>query len=200
MRLVQRDPDLSAHLAADEAVDHDHPRVREAADRLAARHPGPLAYAEAAFTFVRDTVGHSMDTGDPRVTWRASDAIAQRTGICHAKTHALAALLRARALPAALCYQTLPTVHGLVAVRLPGGTQWIRQDPRGGAAGSAARFSADRERPAFTVRPEAGEADHPLLYAAPHPAVLRAPRSARDRAHLETLLPRGLHADDPAVR
>ncbi|MEU6485548.1 transglutaminase domain-containing protein [Streptomyces sp. NPDC046887] len=200
MRLVQRDPDLSAYLAADEAIDHHHPRVREVADRLTARHPGPVAYAEAAFTFVRDAIEHSMDTGDPRVTWRASDAIGQRTGICYAKAHALAALLRARALPAALCYQTFPVVHGLVAVRLPGRTEWIRQDPRGGAPGSAARFSADRERLAFTVRPEAGEADHPLLYAAPHPAVLRALRSARDVAQLETLLPQGLDEHDPAVR
>ena len=35
MELIQQTPDLSAYLAADEAIDHDHPRVRETAARLA---------------------------------------------------------------------------------------------------------------------------------------------------------------------
>ena len=36
MQLIQNTPDLSAYLAADEAVDHDHPLVRETAARIAA--------------------------------------------------------------------------------------------------------------------------------------------------------------------
>lgn len=35
MELIQKTPDLSAYLAADEAIDHDHPRVREVAGGLA---------------------------------------------------------------------------------------------------------------------------------------------------------------------
>ncbi|WP_256106485.1 transglutaminase domain-containing protein [Streptomyces sp. ODS05-4] len=192
MRLIQQDPDLSAYLAADEVIDHDHAQVRRVVNRLAIRHPDVYEYAEAAFNFVRDEIPHSMDTGDPRVTWRASDAIARRTGICYAKAHALAALLRARSIPTALCYQGFPVIHGLVAVRLPGREDWIRQDPRGGEAGRAARFDGEREHLAFTTRPEAGERDYLELYAAPHPAVLHALRTARDRAHLETLLPQSL--------
>ncbi|MFF8831455.1 transglutaminase domain-containing protein [Streptomyces sp. NPDC015131] len=182
--------DASAYLAADEAVDHEHPHVRAVADRLAAEHgDDAYTYAEAAFAYVRDRIPHSRDTGDRRVTWRASDALALGTGICHAKAHALAALLRARSIPAALCYQKFEVVHGLIAVRLPGGGGWVRQDPRGGAAGAAARFRTDREQVAFTVRPEFDEADYPALYAAPHPLVLDALKAARDRSHLEALLP-----------
>ena len=48
-----------------------------------------------------------QDAGDLRVTWRASDVLEQRTGICYAKAHALAALLRAEDIPTALCYQRL---------------------------------------------------------------------------------------------
>jgi transglutaminase-like putative cysteine protease len=197
MELIQRTPDLSAYLAADEAVDHHHPRVRETAARLAAEAADSYAYARAAFEFVRDTVPHSADAGDPRVTWRASDVLALRTGICHAKAHALAALLRAEDIPTALCYQRLAydgagghCVHGLVAVRFHGA--WHRQDCRGNTAGIDAQFSLDGERLAWVPQEGAGEADYPGLYAAPHPAVLRVLKESRDRPQLWDALPDAL--------
>ncbi|MGW9400324.1 transglutaminase domain-containing protein [Streptomyces sp. NPDC055642] len=187
MQLIQETPDLSAYLAADEAIDHHHPVVRETAARLAVGVADSYEYARAAFEFVRDTVAHSQDSGDLRVTWRASDVLEQCTGICYAKAHALAALLRAEDIPTALCYQDLGVVHGLVAVRFYGA--WHRQDPRGNKPGVDARFSLDGERLAFTPDPGAGEKDHPVLYAAPHPAVLAALRAAPDSPHLWRTLP-----------
>ncbi|MEV3988378.1 transglutaminase family protein [Streptomyces sp. NPDC049837] len=192
MELIQQVPELSAYLAADDVIDHEHPRVREAADRLAASHPDAYSYAKAAFELVRDTIPHSMDADDPRVTWRASDVLEQRTGICYAKSHALVALLRARSIPAALCYQKFEVVHGLVAVQLPGGGGWVRQDPRGNKPGVDAQFRMDREQVAFPVRAESNEVDYPVLYAKPHPAVLSALRAARDRPHLDMTLPTNL--------
>ncbi|WP_411070412.1 transglutaminase-like domain-containing protein [Streptomyces sp. cmx-4-25] len=199
MELIQQDPDINAYLAAGEAVDHEHPRVREVADRLSAEHPDAYSYAEAAFVYIRDAVPHSMDTGDPRVTWRASDVLELRTGICYAKSIAYAALLRARGIPAALCYQRLtdddgshPVVHGLTAVLLPGERDWARQDPRGNVPGVDARFSLGEERLAWPVRPELGEVDHPLLHAEPHPAVLAALRAAPDLTRLKRTLPADL--------
>ncbi|WP_175407448.1 transglutaminase family protein [Streptomyces sp. TRM64462] len=189
MELIQESPELSAYLVADEVIDHKHPRVRETVDRLAAEHADAYSYAEAAFMFVRDTIPHSADTGDPRVTWRASDVLEQRTGICFAKAHALTALLRARSIPTALCYQRFEVVHGLVAVRLPGREKWARQDPRGNRPGVDARFSLDEERLAFPVRPESNVVDCPVLYAAPHPVVLKALRAATDLTHLWQTLP-----------
>lgn len=196
MELIQQDPDIHAYLAASEAVDHDHPLVRDVAERLSRDHPDAYSYAEAAFELVRDTIPHSADSGDLRVTWRASDVLEQRTGICYAKSIAYAALLRARGIPAALCYQRLvdddgsaPAVHGLVAVLLPGTTGWARQDARGNKPGVDARFSVEKERLAWTVRPELGEVDYPELLAAPHPAVLAALKAARDRPHLWRTLP-----------
>ncbi|MFC8790839.1 transglutaminase-like domain-containing protein [Streptomyces cinereoruber] len=204
MELIQQDPGISAYLAASEAVDHEHPVVREVADRLSAAHPGAHAYAEAAFAYVRDAIPHSMDSGDLRVTWRASDVLEQRTGICYAKTVAYAALLRARGIPAALCYQRLtdddgshPVVHGLTAVLLPGERAWARQDPRGNAPGVDTRFSLGPESLVRTVRPELGEVDYPQLHAEPHPAVLAALRAARDRPHLDRTLPAGLEPIGP---
>jgi transglutaminase-like putative cysteine protease len=194
MELIQQTPDLSAYLAADEAIDHHHPRVREAAAQLAKEAADSYDYARAAFEYVRDAIPHSQDVGDPRVTWRASDVLEQGTGICYAKSHALAALLRVEDIPTALCYQRLAydgggghAVHGLVAVRFNG--DWHRQDPRGNKPGVNARFSLDGERLAFVPDPEAGESDYPALYAAPHPAVLDALRAAPDRPRLWETLP-----------
>ncbi|MGR4879768.1 transglutaminase family protein [Streptomyces sp. LARHCF249] len=215
MELIQEHPDLAAYLAADQAIDHEHPLVRETADAFWTATAGnAYAYAEAVFAFVRDAIPHSADSGDTRVSWRASDVLATRNGICYAKSHALVALLRARGIPAALCYQLLaddhscsdscssgagacpggsnPVVHGLVALRLPGGGRWARVDPRGNKPGVDARFSLDVEQLAFPVRPDLGEVDYPGLYAAPHPATLKALQDSADRPQLWENLPTAL--------
>ncbi|MFH9675023.1 transglutaminase family protein [Streptomyces sp. NPDC017405] len=196
MELIQSTADLSAYLTADEAVDHHHPVVRQTAARLAAGAADSYDYARAAYEFVRDTLTHSADSGDLRVTWRASDVLTLGTGVCHAKSHALAALLRAEDIPTALCYQRLTDgegghlLHGLIAVRFHGA--WHRQDPRGNRPGVDAQFSLDGERLAWIPDPAAGERDYPALYAAPHPAVLTALRTAADRRHLWKTLPDSL--------
>ncbi|PJE99751.1 transglutaminase [Streptomyces carminius] len=189
MELTQQALELSAYLAADEAVDHRHPLVARTAARLrSSAGAEPESYARAAYEFVRDAVPHSYDSGDPRVAWRASDVLATRNGICYAKSHALAALLRHAGIPAALCYQKLEVVHGLVAVKLPG-RPWARQDPRGNRPGVDARFSLDGERLAYTPDPAAGQYDIPVLYAAPPAPVLDALRRSADRTELDRLLP-----------
>ncbi|MFD8723268.1 transglutaminase superfamily protein [Streptomyces sp. Ag109_O5-1] len=197
MEPIQNTADLSAYLAADEAIDHHHPVVRETAARLAAEAADSYAYAQAAYEFVRDVIPHSQDSGDLRVTWRASDVLERRTGICYAKAHALAALLRAEDIPTALCYQRLThddgdghAVHGLVAVRFNGA--WHRQDPRGNRPGVDARFSLDGERLAFVPDPESSEMDYPVLYAEPHPVVLGVLKAAPDRPYLWKTLPTAL--------
>ncbi|MFF8443837.1 transglutaminase family protein [Streptomyces californicus] len=199
MELTQQSPDIEAYLAADAAIDHGHPHVEEVAARLALTADSAYAYAHAAFDFVRDAIAHSADTGDERVTWRASDVLAARTGVCHAKSIALAALLRARGIPAGLCYQRLadddganPMLHGLVALRLPGAGRWARVDPRGNKPGVDAHFSVEEERLAWIVRTEFNEVDYPVVYAAPPEVLLHALKNARDRSELWRNLPAGL--------
>ncbi|WP_435239082.1 transglutaminase-like domain-containing protein [Streptomyces sp. YPW6] len=196
MQLIQQSPDIAPYLAADAAIDHEHPRVREVVADLAREAGDAYTYARAAFLYVRDAVPHSADSGDPRVTWRASDVLATRNGTCYAKSIALTALLRAHALPAGLCYQRLtdddgtnPVVHGLVALRLPGRGRWARVDPRGNKPGIDARFSLEEERLAWTARAHLGEVDYPTVYAAPPPEILRTLRGARDRTELRRTLP-----------
>lgn len=199
MELIQEHTDLAAYLAADEAVDHGHPLVQETADALWAATGDAYSYAKVAFEFVRDTIPHSADSGDDRVSWRASDVLGTRNGICYAKAHALTALLRARDIPTGLCYQLLGdadgsnlAIHGLVALRLPGSDDWSRVDPRGNKPGVDAQFTLDREQLAFPVRQELGEIDYPELYAAPHPATLKALQESADRPQLWRNLPTAL--------
>jgi transglutaminase-like putative cysteine protease len=161
---------LSDYLAADAVVDHDHPSIRAAADRLNAVGAGPVERARAAFHFVRDEVEHVIDAGDPRVTWRASDVLRERVGICHAKAHLLAALLRAQGIPAGFCYQELSALHGLNAVYLHG--KWSRLDARGNRTGAGGEFSLGEEKLAWPVDTARGERDHPEIHPAPAPVVV----------------------------
>ena len=99
------------------------------------------------------------------------------TGYCYAKSHLLAALLRANGIPTGLCYQRLTItdqppfcLHGLNAVYLKD-HGWYRVDPRGNKEGINAEFTPPVERLAFPIVTE-GEADLPEIWANPLPNVL----------------------------
>ncbi|MCR6481510.1 transglutaminase family protein [Amycolatopsis sp. OK19-0408] len=179
---------LSAYLASDAVVDHEHPLIRAHTD---ARRGTAEERARAAFLFVRDEVEHVIDAGDPRVTWRASDVLRERVGICHAKAHLLAALLRAQGIPAGFCYQELSALHGLNAVYLHG--NWARLDARGNRTGAGGEFSLDEEKLAWPVDVARGERDLPEIHPAPAPAVVDFLMSSRPGpGWYETGLPKTL--------
>ncbi|GAA2165495.1 transglutaminase-like domain-containing protein [Actinomadura napierensis] len=157
------------YLAASEAIDIEHPLVQRIAADL--RIGDDIAYARAAFDHVRDKVTHSMDAGDDRVTWRASDVLEQRTGLCYAKSNAYVALLRAGGVQAGLCYQLVDGfVHGLAAALVD--DRWVLLDPRGDNDEVRVEFSASEDRLAYPAVPVL-----PTVHAAPHPAVLKALKS-----------------------
>jgi transglutaminase-like putative cysteine protease len=170
-------------LGADAVLESGHPAVRKLACELRDRTAGDAEFAQMAFEWVRDEVGHSYDVGDPRVTLTASEVLEHRVGLCYAKSHLLAAVLRAGGIPAALCYQRLAhgddhVLHGLIAVYLAGG--WHRQDPRGNKDGVDAQFSLGSEMLAFSVDPSVGEIDYPQLFVEPAPVVVDVLRSTDD--------------------
>lgn len=198
LRLVTAAP--SAYLGRDDVVDGHHPAVERCARELATGTASAEHYAELAFLFVRDRIGHSWDVQDRRVTVTASDVLREGVGLCYGKSHLLAALLRARGIPAGLCYQRLEddpgsfSLHGLVAVHLSG--RWSRLDPRGNKPGVDAQFSLEEERLAWPVRPENGEVDYADVLVSPDPGVVAALRGADDMLQLcRTGLP-----DRPAVQ
>ena len=166
------------YLGADEIVQSDHPAIVAVAQDLRSAHDSDADVARTAFEWVRDTIGHSWDRQDPRVTLTASEVLEAGVGLCYAKSHLLAALLRSQGIPTGLCYQRLGDasegffVHGLVAVYLDGA--WYRQDPRGNKSGVNAQFSLKGERLAFQVVEAREERDYPQLYVAPAPEVVSA--------------------------
>src|SRR3954465_10932049 len=88
------------------------PEIVAAAGEIAGNAVDDAEVARRCFLWVRDSVRHSSDHPISVVTCAASDALKHRTGFCYAKSHLLAALLRARGIPAALCYQRLSLGDG----------------------------------------------------------------------------------------
>lgn len=170
-------------LGEDEFIECSDPQVSALAGELRSAAADDVAYARAAFEWVRDRVGHSWDVGDPRVTLTAGEVLRHRVGLCYAKSHLLTALLRVEGIPAGLCYQRLVdgdghVLHGLVAVYLDGA--WHRQDARGNKDGVDTQFCLGTERLAWPVDESLGEIDYPQLYASPVQSVVAALRGATD--------------------
>ncbi|RBY96060.1 transglutaminase [Blastococcus sp. TF02-8] len=188
--------DPAEYLGADDVVQSSHPDVVALATRLREEHSDDAEFARAAFEWVRDAVAHSVDAQDPRVTLTSSEVLREGVGLCYAKSHLLAAVLRAGGVPTGLCYQRLRdgdghVLHGLVAVHLDG--RWHRQDARGNKPGVAAQFSLHGERLAFAVDPAAGEIDYPDLFTSAAAPVVEVLRGATDVLALCTGgLPTGL--------
>lgn len=169
---------MNEYLKPGKYVDSDHPDVVKKALALSAGVDDPQEIARACFEFVRDEIRHSWDYKLNPVTCKASDVLKHGTGYCYAKSHLLAALLRANQIPAGLCYQRLTIandappfcLHGLNAVFLePFG--WYRIDARGNKPGVSAQFSPPVEKLAFPLLTE-GEADLPEIHAEPLQAVV----------------------------
>jgi hypothetical protein len=167
-------------LGASDLIDHAHPAITARARALAQGLANDAEIARACFLFVRDSIRHSVDYQLNPVTCRASDVLAHGTGYCFAKSHLLAALLRANAIPAGLCYQRLSiddvgppyTLHGFNAVHLQE-HGWYRIDARGCKAGIISDFMPPTEALAYTPK-LAGEADLPEIWPDPLPVVVRA--------------------------
>lgn len=182
-------------LAASRIIDWQQPAVLAQAHALAAGRDGDAAIAAACFHFVRDEIRHSWDDRLNPVTCAASAVLEHRTGYCYAKSHLLAALLRANGIPAGLCYQRLSIaesrppycLHGLNAVYLAE-YGWYRIDARGNKPGVDAQFTPPVERLAFAVD-QPGEADLPDIHGEPLALVLQELENAVDYREVAAKLP-----------
>jgi transglutaminase-like putative cysteine protease len=168
------------YLVSSDVVDWHHPEIRALASSLAAGEQEPANVARRCFEWVRDEIQHCMDFRRTEVTCEASDVLRHGTGFCYAKSHLLAALLRANDIPAGFCYQRLSfdgvgppfCLHGLNAVWLAK-YGWYRIDSRGNKPGVAAEFTPPVERLAFSIQ-IAGETDIEGVLAEPLSQVIAA--------------------------
>ena len=98
---------MDEYLRPTEVMDYDHPAVRDLARTLAHGVSDRTAIAKRSFEWVRDEISHSGDFRVNQPTCAASEVLRHGAGWCFAKSHLLAALLRANGIPAGLCYQRL---------------------------------------------------------------------------------------------
>lgn len=167
-------------LASSTYINWHHPNIVQKAAELADECISEEQVVQNCFEFVRDQIKHSWDFKLNPVTCSASDVLQYGTGYCYAKSHLLAALLRANHIPAGLCYQRLSAgtegppycLHGLNAVYLKH-FGWYRIDGRGNKPGVEALFTPPTEALAFPIISEE-ERDFPEIWAEPLDVVVTA--------------------------
>jgi transglutaminase-like putative cysteine protease len=171
------------YLVATEIINWQHSNVLQLANKLSTATKDAEEVALKCFEWVRDNIYHSVDYQMNPVTCKASEVLQYKTGYCYAKSHLLAALLRANSIPVGFCYQRLSinddgapySLHGFNAVYLPQ-YGWYRLDARGNKAKVNAQFTPPKEQLAFKINfPE--EVDCQQIFSEPLTVIIEALRA-----------------------
>ncbi|HFU77492.1 MAG TPA: transglutaminase family protein [Epsilonproteobacteria bacterium] len=156
-------------------IDYSNQAIQKLAMSLSTDCKTDVEIAKKCFEYVRDNINHSGDHKDNISTCKASDVLKYKTGWCYAKSHLLAALLRANNIPCGFSYQRLTinddgsgnkfSLHGLNSVHLKD-FGWYRIDSRGNKYGVNAKFEPPHEKLAFPIRFQ-GEKNLTEIYPKP---------------------------------
>ena len=188
--------DIAPYLAYSDVVDGHSADMAEQARRLADGGGGAFGIVRRSFQWVSNHIAHSMDCGAKTVPCSAGEVLAAGHGLCYAKCHLLAALLRANGIAAGFDYQRLGdpdggyALHGLTTVYLPA-TGWIRLDSRGRANGPV-NLDSPADRLLFPASGP-GELNYRLNLAAPLPEVVHLLRRTQTLAAAVERLPGSVH-------
>jgi transglutaminase-like putative cysteine protease len=169
---------MKKYLESSKYINWRNLEIKELAKLLSLGLLDEESISKNCFEWVRDNIRHSSDYKLNPVTCKASDVLIHKTGYCYAKSHLLAALLRANNIPAGLCYQRLSVeddgapycLHGLNAVFLKN-HGWYRIDARGNKEGVNSQFSPPQEQLAFPINSKF-EADLPEIWSEPLPIIV----------------------------
>ena len=194
------DPDMSQYLKPTVEIDFENPLVQLEISKLSNPELRENELVKKVFEYVRDVYPHPLDMAGPlprRISCKASDVIHNGHGLCYAKSHLMAAILRGMGIPTGFCYQKLifsetdpkPVLHAINAVYLSEAGKWIRLDARGNKPGVDAQFSLNSDKLAFSVRPELGEEDGITIYPEPSKNVIAAMRMSESLEYLVKNLP-----------
>lgn len=186
---------MEEYLKSTEIIDWQHPEILSKANELSAGSENATDAARSCFEWVRDKIKHIGDHNIQTVACSASEVLRSGSGICYAKSHLLAALLRANSIPAGFCYQRLSRdddglsfcLHGLNAVYLEG-HGWYKIDPRGNKEGVNAQFTPPQEQLAFTVQIK-GEADLAEIWPEPPGMIVKCLRRYKTKDQLWDNMP-----------
>jgi transglutaminase-like putative cysteine protease len=170
---------VDQYLRCSEIVDFDDALVSRLADSVAGGDD--VAMLRKAFELVRDRFTHSFDAGaEAGIACSASDVVRLGHGLCYAKSHLLAALLRCNGIPAGFCYQRMKSeqggfvLNGFNGVRI--GNRWVRIDARGNNGRCHVEFAIEGDMLAYPVIEAAGECEYPVVFPKPDAGLLRALR------------------------
>lgn len=189
---------MDEYLKKDDVVNYENVNIIQLVDSLWSNADSDVEYIKKAYEFVRDNISHSADINEDMLTCSASEVLAEGHGICFAKSHLLAALLRCKSIPTGFCYQklilddeTAPILiyHGLNGVYIKEYKMWIRLDARGNKEGVDAQFSLESEQLAFPIRAEKGEEDGFVIYPDPDIKILQKFKNNKTRTGLWDDLP-----------
>ena len=164
---------MDSYLEYSEYIDWEDASIMVKAKELARGADCLNDIAKKCFEFVRDEIQHSWDFQLNPVTCKASEVLHHGTGYCFAKSHLLAALLRANKIPAGLRYQRLSLdeqgakfcLHGLNSIYLER-FGWYTVDARGDKRGVNTAFCPPKERLAFSCTLD-GEMNVSEIYSKP---------------------------------
>ena len=189
---------MDEYLKKDDVVNYENVNIIQLVDSLWSNADSDVEYIKKAYEFVRDNISHSADINEDMLTCSASEVLAEGHGICFAKSHLLAALLRCKSIPTGFCYQklilddeTAPILlyHGLNGVYIKEYKMWIRLDARGNKEGVNAQFSLESEQLAFPIKAEKGEEDGFVIYPDPDIKILQKFKNNKTRTELWDDLP-----------
>jgi hypothetical protein len=170
--------------------------VKITADRLSAGATDDVEIVRDFFNFVSNDISHTFDIGANEVTCKASEVLKYGHGICYAKSHLLAALLRSSGIPAGFCYQRLEStdsiygfvLHGLNAVFFKDTGTWVRIDARG-KVGAQVIFDLGQDMLAFKVDKSIGESEDLRVYPKPAQSAINALMQSTSAEELARKLP-----------
>jgi transglutaminase-like putative cysteine protease len=193
-KLMRTESDnLQDYLKKSDVIDYDHKLIIDKCLELKEDTEDDISLIKKVYEFIRDEIRHSGDIGAEEVTCKASEVLELGHGICCAKSHLLAAMLRFFGIPAGFCYQKLcsgqegvnrKVLHGLNAVYLTELNRWARLDARGNKPGVDAQFSIDEEKIAWLVNKDLGEEDHQIIFTEPNPTVVEVLKNSNNRKEL----------------
>lgn len=181
IKLIIDSNNIDDYLEETPIINYSHPNIIKISKYYKSLFTNDVDMVKGIFKFVRDEISHSADINGEILTCIASDVLEHKQGICYAKSHLLAALLRSVGIPTGFCYQKLILddetapyliIHGLNGVFIPSLERWIRLDARGNKIGVNSQFSLDKEQLAFPIRPELGEKDIMTVFHAPDKNVI----------------------------
>jgi transglutaminase-like putative cysteine protease len=183
---------LQNYLKKNEVIDFDNKLIVDKCLELQKGTDDEITLIKKIYEFVRDEIHHSGDIGEMSVTCKASEVLKAGHGICCAKAHLFAAMLRYFGVPAGFCYQKLSSsrdvsvkfLHGLNAVYSKDLNKWIRLDARGNKPGRDAQFSIYEEKISKKVNKELGEEDSPVIFTEPNPTVIEILKTSKNMKEL----------------